>query len=84
METSSFIETVMQQSAIVALMGFIAFTLWKKLEEQITKKDSLAEALIKITLLWEERYSKDSRDDLENKVVLNQILDIIREIRDGK
>jgi len=43
----------------------------------------MAEALIKITMLWEERYSKESQDDRENKVILKEILDIIKSMKNG-
>jgi len=83
MEASPFLETLLSQSALVVFMGFVAYTLWKKLEDALNKKDSMAEALIKITMLWEERYSKESQDDRENKVVLKEILDIIKSMKNG-
>jgi len=83
METSPFLETLLSQSALVVFMGFVAYTLWKKLEDALNKKDLMAEALIKITMLWEERYSKESQDDRENKVILKEILDIIKSMKNG-
>ena len=83
METSPFLETLLSQSALVVFMGFVAYILWKKLEDALNKKDSMAEALIKITMLWEERYSKESQDDRENKVILKEILDIIKSMKNG-
>ena len=83
METSPFLETLLSQSALVVFMGIVVYILWKKLEDALAKKDSMAEALIKITMLWEERYSKESQDDRENKVVLKEILDIIKSMKNG-
>jgi lambda repressor-like predicted transcriptional regulator len=84
LDPSPFVQTLLSQSALVVLMGFVAYTLWKKLESAWLKIEQLAEALIKITLLWEERYSKESQDDRENKIILTEILEIIKNIRDGR
>jgi len=90
-EISAFLETLLSQSALVVLMGFVSYVLWKKLEDSLDKKDKLAEALIKISLLWEERYSKESSDDKENRILLSEnrqllheIIELIKSARDAK
>ena len=44
----------------------------------------MAEALIKITQAWEDRYSKESSDDREIKEFMKEIRDYIKAIKDGK
>jgi|AntRauMFilla1563_2_1112583.scaffolds.fasta_scaffold134435_1 hypothetical protein len=83
-EISPFLETLLSQSALVILLGLVVWTLWRKLEAAWLKIEQLAEGLIKITMLWEERYSKDSYNDLENKALLKEIVDIVRKFGNGK
>lgn len=44
----------------------------------------MAEALIKLTQSWEDRYSKESTDDREIKEFMKEIRDFVRDIQHGK
>ena len=84
MEITPFLETLLSQSALVVLMGFVSYVLWKEYLKEKEKKDNLSEAVVKITLLWEEKYSKESIDERDIKIFMQEIRDIIRDMRDGK
>ena len=84
METATILQTLVDQSLLAGLLGFMLWKIWGAYQEEKVKKDNLAEAVVKITMLWEERYSKDSQDDHDIKLFMQEIRDFVKEIKDGK
>lgn len=84
MEATEVLSDILKQAPFAALLGYILRIVWMKYEKEQEKKDTMAEALIKITQLWEDRYSKESTDDREIKEFMKEIRDFIKEIKDGK
>lgn len=84
METTSILETLLSQTPLVIFMGFISYILWKEYQKEKEKKDNLAEAVVKITMLWEEKYSKESQNEADIKSFMQEIRDFVKEIKDGK
>ena len=80
----SIIVDILKQTPFAALLGYMLKVVWAKFEKEQEKKDSMAEALIKITQAWEDRYSKESTDDREIKEFMKEIRDYIKAIKDGK
>jgi hypothetical protein len=84
METATILQNLLDQSLLAGLLGFMLYKIWDAYQEEKRKKDTLAEAVVKITMLWEERYSKESQDDHEIRLFMQEIRDFVKEIRDGK
>lgn len=84
MEAANILQSILEQSL---LAGVLFLGIWKVgglyLKEK-DKKDALAEMLMKTTMLWEERYSKESQDDKDIKVFMQEIRDFVKEIRDAR
>ena len=80
----SIIVDILKQTPFAALLGYMLKVVWAKFEKEQEKKDQMAEALIKITQAWEDRYSKESTDDREIKEFMKEIRDYIKAIKDGK
>lgn len=80
----SIIVDILKQTPFAALLGYMLRVVWSKYEKEQEKKDAMAEALIKITQAWEDRYSKESSDDREIKEFMKEIRDYIKAIKDGK
>lgn len=83
MEANVF-EEILKQAPLVALLGYFLKVIWDKYQKEQEKKDAMAEALIKITQAWEDRYSKESSDDREIKEFMKEIRDYIKAIKDGR
>lgn len=83
-DSQSLINVLMNQSPIVILLVYVCYTLWKSYLKEKDKKDSLAEVVVKTTLLWEERYSKESQDDKDIKEFMKEIREFVKDIKDGK
>lgn len=83
MEANVF-EEILKQAPLVALLGYLLKVIWDKYQKEQEKKDAMAEALIKITQAWEDRYSKESSDDREIKEFMKEIRDYIKAIKDGR
>jgi cbb3-type cytochrome oxidase subunit 3 len=84
METATILQNLLDQSLLAGLLGFFLYKIWEAYQEEKKKKDTLAEAVVKITMLWEERYSKETQDDQEIRLFMQEIRDFVKEIRDGK
>jgi len=84
MEATEVINDILKQAPFAALLGYMLRVVWVKYEIEQDKKDKMAEALIKITQLWEDRYSKESSDDKEIKEFMKEIRDFIKELKNGK
>lgn len=84
MEATTIINDILKQAPFAALLGYILKIVWGKLQEAERKKDVMAEALIKLTQAWEDRYSKESTDEREIKEFMKEIRDFVKEVRDGK
>lgn len=84
METTQLLQTLLDQSLLAGVLGFFLWKVWDAYSKEKDKKDQLAESLVKITMLWEERYSKESQDDKDIKVFMGEIRDFIKQIKDGK
>jgi len=84
MEATSLLQTLLDQSLLAGLLGFFLYKIWDVYQEEKRKKDTLAEAVVKITMLWEERYSKESQDAHEIRQFMQEIREFVKEIRDGK
>jgi len=84
METSTIIEILLQQSPMIALLGFMLYKIWTAYVIEKEKKDSMAEALIKITTLWEEKYNKESQNEVEIKQFIIEIREFIKELKNDK
>jgi hypothetical protein len=78
------IEVLVKQTPTIALLGYICWTVWKAYLAEREKKDALAETVVKITLLWEERYSKESADDKEIKEFMKEIREFIKDVKTKK
>lgn len=83
-DSQSIINVILNQSPLVILLAYVCYTLWKAYQKEKDKKDSLAEIVVKTTMLWEERYSKESQDDKEIKEFMKEIREFVKQIRDGK
>lgn len=66
------------------MLGFGLYKIWNAYISEKDKKDIMAEALIKLTQSWEDRYSKESTDDREIKEFMKEIRDFVRDIQHGK
>ncbi len=77
----ALLEYLVKQSPLIVFMGVIIYQVWGLYKDERAKKDALAETVVKITLLWEERYSKESADDREIKEFMKEIREFIKEVR---
>lgn len=84
MEPSSILQTLLEQSLLAGLLGFFLWKIWDAYLKEKEKKDTMAEALIKLTQSWEDRYSKESTDEREIKAFMSEIRDLIRDLKNGK
>jgi len=80
----SLLRSALEQSFIVGVFLVTIIVLWRKIEKLLDQKDSLSEGLLKITYMWEERYSKESQDDRDIKEVLKEIRDFIHKVNNAK
>ncbi len=78
---ATLIPELLKHGILNGILAYISYTLWGAYKEERTKKDALAETVVKITLLWEERYSKESADDREIKEFMKEIREFIKEVR---
>lgn len=83
-EAQSLMNILLNQSPLVIGLCFVIYKLWQAYIKEKDKKDSLADIVVKTTLLWEERYSKESQDDKDIKVFMQEIREFVKEIRNGK
>lgn len=83
MEDSLFTE-ILKQTPLAALLFFFLKIVWDKYLKEQEKKDALADIVVKTTLLWEERYSKESQDDKEIRQFMQEIRDLVKDIKNGK
>lgn len=83
MEESIFVDIV-KQAPLAGLMFFFLKIIWDKYLKEQEKKDALADIVVKTTLLWEERYSKESQDDKEIRAFMQEIRDLVKDIKNGK
>lgn len=81
---ANVLEEILKQAPLVALLGYFLKVIWDKYQKEQDKKDALADIVVKTTLLWEERYSKESQDDKEIKQFMIEIRELVKEIKDGK
>jgi len=84
METGSILQTLLEQSLLAGLLGFFLWKIWDAYISEKNKKDAMAEALIKLTQAWEDRYSKESTDEREIKEFMKEIRDYVRDLQNGK
>ena len=84
METAEILKTVLEQSLLAGLLGFFLWKIWDAYIKEKDKKDAMAEALIKLTQAWEDRYSKESTDEREIKEFMKEIREFVKDIKDGK
>lgn len=78
MEFQQILQDALGTSLISGLLLFALFKVWAEYKEEKNKKDTLAEALVKISLLWDDKYSKDSIDDRDIKVLMQEIRDLMK------
>ena len=83
-ETADVGNWLLNQAPVVTVLGIVIWWLVKKYESALNKNNSLADAVIKITLLWEERYSKETMDQREIREFMKEIREILRDVRNGK
>lgn len=83
MEESIFAE-ILKQAPLAAMLGYFLKVVWSKYLKEQEKKDALADIVVKTTLLWEERYSKESQDDREIRMFMQEIRDLVKDIKNGK
>ena len=83
MEESLFTE-ILKQTPLAALLFYFLKIVWGKYQKEQEKKDALADIVVKTTLLWEERYSKESQDDREIRQFMQEIRDLVKDIKNGK
>lgn len=84
MEPSSILQTLLEQSLLAGLLGFFLWKIWDAYVKEKEKKDIMAEALIKLTQSFEDRYMKESTDEREIKEFMKEIRDYLRDIKNGK
>jgi len=84
MEASAILETLINQSPLIAVLGYMLYKIWDAFLKEKDKKDTMAEALIKLTQSWEDRYSKESTDEREIKEFMKEIRELIKDIKNGK
>lgn len=75
---------ILKQTPIAMLLGYFLKIVWDKLVKTQDQKDQMAEGLIKITQLWEDRYSKESTDEREIKEFMKEIREYVKELKDAK
>jgi hypothetical protein len=84
MEVASLFEQVLGQGILGGILFFFLWKIWDAYLKEKDKKDAMAEALIKLTQSWEDRYSKETTDEREIKAFMVEIRDFVKEIRDAK
>ena len=84
METGTILQTILDQSLLAGILGFFLWKIWDAFVKEKDKKDTLAEALIKLTQTYEDRYLKELMDEKEVKEFMREIREFIRTIQDAK
>lgn len=84
MEATELLQSILNQSVLSGVMFFFLWKVWEAYLKEKEKKDTLAEALVKITFLWEDRYSVESQDDRDIKIFMQEIRDILKNIDHAK
>ena len=84
MEINEILQGLLEQSPLVGFLGFLLWKIWTAYTAEKDKKDTMAEALIKLTQSWEDRYSKETTDDREIKEFMKEIRDFVRDLQHGK
>jgi chemotaxis regulatin CheY-phosphate phosphatase CheZ len=84
METGAILQTILDQSLLAGILGFFLWKIWDAFVKEKDKKDTLAEALIKLTQTYEDRYLKELMDEKEVKEFMREIREFIRTIQDAK
>lgn len=84
METGSLIQSLLEQSPYIGFLAFLLWKIWDAYTKEKDKKDTMAEALIKLTQSFEERYLKESTDEREIKEFMKEIRDFVRDLQHGK
>lgn len=73
MDTTNIWEWLIQQAPVIVVMGIVIYWLAKRLDKCQNQKDALAEDVVKVTTLWEEKADKDKSE---------QIIELLREIKE--
>jgi chemotaxis regulatin CheY-phosphate phosphatase CheZ len=84
METGTILQTILDQSLLAGILGFFLWKIWDAFVKEKDKKDTLAEALIKLTQTYEDRYLKELMDEKDVKEFMREIREFIRTIQDAK
>ena len=84
METSNLLQTLLEQSLLAGLLGLFLWKIWDAYIKEKDKKDAMAEALIKLTQSFEDRWNKETTDEREIKEFMKEIRDYVRDMKDGK
>lgn len=79
--TSDLIQILLKQTPTIALLGYICWTVWKAYLAEKDKKDALSDAVVKITLLWEEKYNKTTLEQREILELMKEIREFIQKIK---
>lgn len=77
-ESSTILKWVFEQGAFVAALLLAIWWLSRKYESVDKKKDDLAEKVVELTVLWQERSETDNSKDAEIKALLIEIRDICK------
>lgn len=75
---------ILKQTPLAGLLGYFLKIVWDKYQKEQEKKDALADIVVKTTLLWEERYSKETQDDKDIRMFMQEIRDFVKDIKNGK
>ena len=75
------LQEALKQTFIAGLLLFFLYKVWNLYLVEKKQKDEVVSALMKQTMLWEERYSKESQDDRDIIVKLSQILDKLDKLK---
>lgn len=84
MGEATLVEWLMGQAPLVIVLGVVIWWLvrryeesLKKIEEVNTEKTSLARDVVKITVLWEQKYNLDTQNDQEIRQILLEIREAV-------
>ena len=73
----SVLSWLVQQAPVVVIMGIVIWWLARRLEKAEDDKDTLSKDVVKVTVLWEEKASKDGTKNDEIIKLLTEIKTIV-------
>lgn len=76
---AAILDALLQQSPMIVFMGVVVWWLQKRYVDSEKEKSDLAKDVIKITYLWEQKYSKE---DVKSQKIFELLSDIRERLRE--